>query len=187
MRNVTKNIKNRVQILKSFYGVSQIKGKFFEKKNERAIQKNWIKKIPHDVLQNLPFRFLYISRFKPSKQTFMYVLREAKRKLLNIVSGCSCIDGRNSAWIKPQHPDEGSSKRRVNVKSLEKLKTFCSYTLHTNLESLNSRWPGYLILRGACTRGALWWKSQVFLVQKKLYFVLLWGWNKNPEKKTLGF
>ena len=77
----------------------------------------------------------------PEKQTIMYVLREAKRKFPNIVSGSSCVDGRIAAWIKPQHPDEGSSNRRVNVNSLEKLKTFCRDTIDSNLETFIARWP----------------------------------------------
>ena len=75
------------------------------------------------------------------KQTIMYVLCEAKRKFPNIVSGSSRVDGRISAWIKPQHPDERSSNCRVNVKSLEKLKNFCRDTIDTKLETFISRWP----------------------------------------------
>ena len=86
-------------------------------------------------------KFFVNDDLSPIKQTILYVLRQAKKKHPAIVSGCSSLDGNIYTWIKPQNPSEGSNNRRMMVNTLEKLKSFCSNTVKSGLETFIQTWP----------------------------------------------
>lgn len=76
----------------------------------------------------------------PARSTILYVLRKIKRKYPNLVDGCSSIDGKVYAWVKPT---DSSSQRnsRVSVNSHLQLSEFCANVVKDSLNSFLDVWP----------------------------------------------
>jgi len=82
------------------------------------------------------------------KQTILYVVRQAKKKFPEKISGCSSNGGRLFAYMKPeiQNPSVSADavsnrNRRVQVSNLTKLKAFCNNELGSGLENFIQTWP----------------------------------------------
>ena len=87
-------------------------------------------------------KFFVNEDLTPEKQTMMFVVRQAKRKHPNTVTGCACIDGRIYAWVKlPNESSNDQRDRRICINSLEKLKSFCTDTVGFGLETFINNWP----------------------------------------------
>jgi hypothetical protein len=78
----------------------------------------------------------------PIRGTIMYVLRQMKKKFPDKVSGCSSLDGKVFAWVRPAGPAvAGSRNVRWPINSLLKLQQFSTDVLNTPLTSFIETWP----------------------------------------------
>lgn len=78
----------------------------------------------------------------PIRGTIMYVLRQMKKKFPDKVSGCSSLDGKVFAWVRPAGPAvAGSRNARWPINSLLKLQQFSTDVLNTPLTSFIETWP----------------------------------------------
>ena len=86
---------------------------------------------------------LYINdSLTPTRNTILYGLRQAKKRLPGKISGCGSVDGRVFVWLKPPNPDTAgarSSKIFCNTKS--KFETLCAEKLNFDSSQLVSSWP----------------------------------------------
>ena len=77
----------------------------------------------------------------PLRQTIAYVLRKAKRKFSNIISGTSILDGKNYVWIHPPSPTAPNAKAsRILVSTHDRLADFCTTYLNTPLCHFVEKW-----------------------------------------------
>ena len=61
-----------------------------------------------------------------SRRSIMTVLRRAKRDFPSIIAGCSSIDGKVIAWLKPANTQNADSRNtKVYVNTFAKLEQFC--------------------------------------------------------------
>ena len=82
---------------------------------------------------------LYINEaLSPPRNTIAYVLRVAKKKFPNIVSGSTTLDGKPHVWVKPPNPNARSVKYAVDTYS--KLVKFCTETLDKPLTYFIKSW-----------------------------------------------
>lgn len=78
----------------------------------------------------------------PTRNTIMYVLRKAKRKCPDKISGCISIDGRVCVFVKPPNPDApGARNSRMFVNTPHKLELFCHDILETPLATFIENLP----------------------------------------------
>lgn len=81
------------------------------------------------------------------KQTILYVVRQAKKRFPNTVSGCSSSGGKLYAYVKQAADGESSTTtgttrdRRVPIGNLRKIKAFCTDILGCGLETFIQTWP----------------------------------------------
>ena len=80
----------------------------------------------------------YANDICPEKQRIMYVLRQAKRKFQDKVSGSACIEGRIYVWLKQSNSDKD---QRLMINTVDKLRLFCNSNLGVGLESFIKNWP----------------------------------------------
>ena len=86
---------------------------------------------------------LYVNEsLTPARSSILYVLRQAKKKH-NRLMGCSSVNGRVFAWVKPEDNNTRNGDRdiRLPVNSHLELMTFCSDILHEPLSNYLQRWP----------------------------------------------
>ena len=77
----------------------------------------------------------------PPRQTIAYVLRQAKRKCPNIVSGSASIDGKPYVWIHPPNPNaRGAKCVKHCVHTYGRLLQFCNETLKKPLQDFIKSW-----------------------------------------------
>lgn len=86
---------------------------------------------------------LYINEdLTPIRKTIMFVLRAAKRKFPDKVSGCSSVDGKVFVWTKPPNPDiPGSRDLRISVNTRHSLEKFCTRDLSVPVSEFIDNWP----------------------------------------------
>ena len=72
----------------------------------------------------------------PVRQTIHYVLRKAKKKFPEKISGISTFDGKIMVYVKPLRPSRNSRDIKFIINSRSKLETFCNDALATSLTSL---------------------------------------------------
>ena len=62
----------------------------------------------------------------PKRSSILYVLRQAKKKFPDLISGCSSSGMSVFAWVKPPRPDvKGARNIRTRVNTPHKLREFC--------------------------------------------------------------
>ena len=50
----------------------------------------------------------------PTRNSMLFVLRKAKREIVNIVSGCRSLDDKVFMWIRPSNPQAVGAKDTRN-------------------------------------------------------------------------
>ena len=77
----------------------------------------------------------------PVRKTILYVLRSAKRRYGDLISGCNSIEGRVYVWLKPPHPNApGAHDTRMLINNRDKLEKFCHEVLNTQLSEFIDNW-----------------------------------------------
>ena len=77
----------------------------------------------------------------PVRQTIAYVLRQAKRKFPDIVSGSTTQDGKNYVWIHPPNRNApGAKSTKLAVHTHSRLEKFCVDTLGKPLTDFIQKW-----------------------------------------------
>ena len=67
----------------------------------------------------------------PTQRTIGYVLRKAKCKFPDIISGSTTFDGIHNVWIRPPNPDAaGAQNGKQTITSLDRFETFCMRVLN---------------------------------------------------------
>ena len=84
---------------------------------------------------------IYINEnLTPTRNNILFVLRLARRKYPNIVSGCSSHDGKVYAWVKPPNPEAaGARDTKMFINTQEKLNLFCQKNFNIDAEELISK------------------------------------------------
>ena len=83
---------------------------------------------------------IYINEaLTPLRRSIAYVLRKAKRKFPNIISGSTTFEGKNVAWIKAPDPNARPMKLALHTK--EKFLKFCQQTLKKPVTHFVKEWP----------------------------------------------
>ena len=85
---------------------------------------------------------LYVNEaLTPLRQKIAYVLRAAKRKCPNIVSGSSTQDGKNIVWVYPPNRNApGARTIKHAVHTYSRIDRFCRQTLDVPLTDFVSNW-----------------------------------------------
>ena len=94
-----------------------------------------------DVILNAkksrPAELYFNENLTPRKHKIFQVLRRAKSRFRNIISGCGTRYGRVSVWIKPPMPDSpGAKDIKINISNADQLRNFCTTYLQVELENL---------------------------------------------------
>lgn len=77
----------------------------------------------------------------PTRNSIMYVLRNAKKKPNSKVVGCSSDNGRVFAWVRPSDGDREMKKNaRIPVNTYSQLVAFCRDTLNEPLSNYIANW-----------------------------------------------
>lgn len=78
----------------------------------------------------------------PTRNSIMFVLRQAKKKPNSKVVGCSSVNGRVFAWVKPPPTGDRNSARniRIPVNTHSQLVSFCRDTLEEPLSNYIAEW-----------------------------------------------
>ena len=74
----------------------------------------------------------------PTRNTILYVLRQAKKKKIRL-AGCASVGGRVFAWVSPPEGQEGRDAR-IPVNTHQDLDSFCSKILREPLSNYLSSW-----------------------------------------------
>ena len=76
------------------------------------------------------------------RSTILFVLRKVKRQFPNLISGCSSMDGKVYAWVKPPNAVAPNARNiRTVINTHEALKDFCSKVVNSSLDNFLSVWP----------------------------------------------
>ena len=100
------------------------------------------KKKVMDTCKNLKPNFYTSDDLSREKQNILYVLRQAKRKFPNKISGSTSLDGRIYVWLKTTESTSTgrNSNQRLMINSIEKLRVFCTRELGAGIDSFVSVW-----------------------------------------------
>jgi hypothetical protein len=102
--------------------------------------------LKEDILhacRNLRPTDLYVNEsLTRNRSTILYVLRSAKKRFPEKISGCGSVDGKVRVFVKSPNPDApGARNSRTFINTQDTLRKFCDDILGTPLTSFIENWP----------------------------------------------
>ena len=108
---------------------------------------------------------LYINdSLTPTRNTILYGLRQAKKRLPGKISGCGSVDGRVYVWLIPPNPDAaGTRSSKIFCNTKNKFETLCTEKLNFESSQLVSSWPN----------NNFYWYISIMVTTELLFIVAL--------------
>ena len=102
------------------------------------------KDLKRDILsacRQMKPKFYANESLTPLRSTILYVLRKMRRLHNNRIRGCSSIDGKVCAWVRPQGAQVATRDVRVFINNRDKLASFCKQHTGEELSKFIDNWP----------------------------------------------